>query len=125
MATHVANLKKDEDYMSPSEKYQLKREIVAMDNLVRSLTMKSNDTADGDEDFHCKICFEMPVAKVFVCGVCELLLCELCKTRLCEPGAKNVVCPGCRSDFSNGVNLRRSRIVEKVIRGIQAGPSCS
>ena len=113
LVDEVAKLKGDSDYLSPDEINALKVEIDFQEALTKSLEILRVNSEE--EEFKCKICFELSQGVVYACTVCEFLMCDHCKTRYCERDTRFVQCPGCRAEFCDDVNPRRSRMAEKSI----------
>ena len=114
----IAKLQKEGGYLSPDGMKTLREEIEGLDNLVKGLNIYK-DGSDEEDEFNCNICFELPPANVFVCCRSELILCDNCKTQYFQQTTEKVTCPGCRANFVQNQNPRRSRIVEKEIRKLR------
>ena len=108
-------LNADASYLSPLEITELKNEIGTLIDLVKVANI---DESDDDDEFACKICLTLVEGIMHACTTCELLLCDDCKTQHCKRGTQFVRNPGCRADFSESLNPRRSRIAENVVEKI-------
>lgn len=105
-------------YLAPSAMTELEDEVNRLMDVVKIADVGQSDDSDEEREFSCKICFDLPEGEIHACTTCEMLLCDDCKIRHCHRGTRYVQCPGCRADFTLGVNPRRSRMAETVVKKI-------